>query len=330
MPNNYARLPHWKIAAPLMVLVIAGCGSIPKPTYTKITSPSQTTAYSDATLLPRAGSGRGGYYQDDGPGEWVPANLKATPDAIPKIEPYRRSNSRPYRIKGKTYTPITDNRPFTQRGIASWYGKKFHGQKTASGERYDMYKMTAAHPTLPIPSYVRVTNLHNGKQVIVRVNDRGPFYAGRIIDLSYTAALKLGYLRKGHESVQVERLRPRDIRQMRQAKKHAEPRRTLTYATAPQQTHQPNPLKKKNKTPVTNSLAGYHLQLGVFTQKYYAEAMRANYASTWSGKLPPAQVVKQDAVYRLYAGPFANRKHAANAARQIHLSGLTKPLIVQH
>ncbi|MFD2270429.1 septal ring lytic transglycosylase RlpA family protein [Undibacterium arcticum] len=135
--------------------------------------------------LPAAGSGRGGYYQDDGPGDQPPPDLDQVPDAEPKLEAYSRSGNKPYVVFGKTYTPITDNRPFVQRGTGSWYGKKFHGQRTSSGERYDMYKMSAAHPTLPIPSYARVTNLSNGRQVIVRINDRGPFHSSRIIDLSY-------------------------------------------------------------------------------------------------------------------------------------------------
>lgn len=174
-----------------------------------------------APVLPAAGSGRGGYYQDDGPGDAPPADLQATPDAEPQVEPYSARGNRPYVVFGKTYTPITDDTPFRQRGIGSWYGKKFHGQKTSSGERYDMYKMTAAHPTLPIPSYARVTNLRTGKQVIVRVNDRGPFHSSRIIDLSYTAALKLGYLSSGSSELEVERLLPADIARLRNDARNA-------------------------------------------------------------------------------------------------------------
>jgi rare lipoprotein A len=166
-------------------------------------------------VLPKAGSGRGGYYQDDGPGDNPPEGLEYTVDPIPVVEPLSRSGNRPYKVFGKNYVPIVDNTtPFVQRGTASWYGKKFHGQKTSSGELYDMYKITAAHPTLPIPSYARVTNLANGKQIIVRINDRGPFHSSRIMDLSYTAALKLGYLNTGSSEIQVERLLPADIEKM--------------------------------------------------------------------------------------------------------------------
>lgn len=199
--------------------VISGCGSAPQAVQpvadTSIQRPAVTAPAAPAAralpALPPAGSRRGGYYQDDGPGDAPPVGLYDIPDAEPKIEPYTRRGNRPYVVFGKSYTPFTDDRPFKQRGIGSWYGKKFHGQTTSSGEIYDMYKMTAAHPTLPLPSYARVTNLANGKQVIVRVNDRGPFHASRIIDLSYTAALKLEYVAKGSAQLEVERLLPDEI-----------------------------------------------------------------------------------------------------------------------
>src|SRR4051812_7212179 len=142
--------------------------------------------------LPAAGSGRGGYYQDDGPGRNPPPNLDEVPDAEVKYEPYAKFGNKPYAVFGQTYTPLLGEEPFTQRGVASWYGVKFHGQRPSSGEPYDMYKMTAAHPTLPIPSYARITSLESGNSVVVRINDRGPFHSDRIIDVSYTAALKLG------------------------------------------------------------------------------------------------------------------------------------------
>ncbi|WP_308601791.1 septal ring lytic transglycosylase RlpA family protein [Massilia sp. Dwa41.01b] len=133
------------------------------------------------------------------------------PDAVVKAEPYAKWANRPYEVFGQTYTPILNEEAFVQRGVASWYGVKFHGQRTSSGEPYDMYAMTAAHPTLPIPSYVRVTNVATGKSVVVRVNDRGPFHASRVIDVSYTAALKLGLLGRGSHEVTVERLFAGDV-----------------------------------------------------------------------------------------------------------------------
>lgn len=155
---------------------------------------------------------KGGYYKDDGPEAKSPSNLDSIADATPRLEPLHKWANRPYQAMGRNYTPLTSVQPFKQRGLASWYGKRFQGQKTSSGELYDMYKMTAAHPTLPIPSYVRVTRVSNGKSVIVRVNDRGPFHSNRIIDLSYVAAYKLGYLQAGSAEVTLEAIVPGQAR----------------------------------------------------------------------------------------------------------------------
>jgi peptidoglycan lytic transglycosylase len=171
-----------KYLALVLVLLVTACGSSPQR--------------------------GGGYYKDDGPGANPPANLASIPDAVPRSEPLHKYANRPYEVLGKKYVPLASVRPFTQRGVASWYGKKFHGQKTSSGETYDMYKMTAAHPTLPIPSYARVTNLSNGRSVVVRINDRGPFHNSRIIDLSYAAAYRLGYIGVGSTQVQIDAVVP--------------------------------------------------------------------------------------------------------------------------
>jgi rare lipoprotein A len=154
---------------------------------------------------------KGGYYKDDGPQATPPANLDGIADATPRAEALHKWANRPYSALGKNYTPLTSVQPFKQRGMASWYGRRFHGQKTSSGEIYDMYKMTAAHPTLPIPSYVRVTRVAGGKSVVVRINDRGPFHAGRVIDLSYVAAHKLGYIQAGAAEVTLEAIVPGPI-----------------------------------------------------------------------------------------------------------------------
>jgi len=151
---------------------------------------------------------KGGYYKDDGPGANPPGNLASIPDATPRAEPLHKYANRPYEVFGKKYVPLASVQAFKQRGVASWYGKRFHGQKTSSGETYDMYAMTAAHPILPIPSYARVTSVANRRSVVVRINDRGPFHAGRIIDLSYAAANKLGYIGVGSAQVEVEAIVP--------------------------------------------------------------------------------------------------------------------------
>ena len=165
------------VFALVLLLALAACGSTPN---------------------------KGGYYKDDGPHERPPANLERVADAVPRAEPLHKFANRPYSALGKNYVPMTSLQPFSQRGLASWYGKRYHGQKTSSGEVYDMYAMTGAHPTLPIPSYVRVTNLANGKSVVVRINDRGPFKSDRVIDLSYVAAYKLGYIQAGQARVEVQ------------------------------------------------------------------------------------------------------------------------------
>ena len=165
----------------IAVVALAGCGSSPQ---------------------------KGGYYKDDGPHERPPANLDRISDAVPRTEPLSRGANQPYERFGKRYVPLTSVQSFKQRGMASWYGRRYHGNKTSNGETYDMYAMTAAHPTLPIPSYARVTNVANGKSVVVRINDRGPFKSERIIDLSYVAAHKLGFIQAGQARVDVEAIVP--------------------------------------------------------------------------------------------------------------------------
>lgn len=171
------------------------------------------TVIASAALL-TACSGGGGYYKDDGPpsGFFANSDFSNLPNATPKYETPHKGANKPYVVGGKRYVPITGDQPMTQRGTASWYGKKFHGRKTSTGETYNMYAMTAAHKTMELPSYAKVTNLKNGRSVIVRVNDRGPFVDNRIIDLSYAAASKLGYVNNGTAPVKVERIRMADIK----------------------------------------------------------------------------------------------------------------------
>ena len=183
--------------------LLTACGSAPRRDgpVAEAPAPAATPGRSPA----RRG---GGYYKDDGPEDEIPDNLDAIPDAEPRDEPLHRFANRPYHVMGQSFVPATAVRSFRQRGHGSWYGRRFHGKPTSSGEPYDMYAMTAAHPTLPIPSYARVTNLGNGRSVVVRVNDRGPFLRGRVIDLSYAAAHKLGYINSGSAEVEVEQILP--------------------------------------------------------------------------------------------------------------------------
>ena len=158
------------------------------------------------------GSNNGKYFDRDGPPSTVSAwRASSTGTMKIKVEPANKWANRPYKVMGQSFTPMTGDKPFTQTGTASWYGKQFHGKKTAIGEIYDMYAMTAAHPTMELPSYAKVTNLANGRSVIVRVNDRGPFIGGRAIDMSYAAAVKLGYQKKGTTRVKIERITRKQI-----------------------------------------------------------------------------------------------------------------------
>ncbi|MES2018573.1 MAG: septal ring lytic transglycosylase RlpA family protein [Pseudomonadota bacterium] len=281
----------------LLALLLTGCASTPAPT------PAHSPAHQPHPRAPAAPTAEpapapaapGGYYQDDGPGESPPPNLMDTPDAEVRAEPYARYANRPYKVFGKLYTPMLDERPFVQHGQGSWYGKKFHGQKTSSGEIYDMYKMTAAHPTLPIPSYARVTSVESGKAVVVRINDRGPFHAGRIIDLSYTAAVKLGLLARGSQQVVLERV-------------------------------------LANAAPAEHALAGpeqgFYLQMGAFSRADKANAMCERMSNQgWSEAA--LDVVRSDGLHKVMAGPFATRELAQEAARSVP-SGLgLKPMVVK-
>jgi rare lipoprotein A len=283
--------------------------------------------------LPPAKSGRGGYYKDDGPGENPPPNLHEVPDAVVKYEPYSKWANRPYSVFGRTYTPILDDEPFVQRGIATWYGAKFHGQKTSSGELYDMYKMTAAHPTLPIPSYARVTSVDSGNSVVVRINDRGPFHAGRVIDVSYTAALKLGLLEKGSQEVEVERLfadDPARIATIRraatsQAQSVKAPPEIVALMLEDRVESDSAAVAQQPQQPATG---GYYLQLGAYGRASQAEALgeKLERADAQVGTL---EVVKRGSLHRLYGGPFETRAQAQAAARSLPASLGLKPVVVK-
>ncbi len=174
---------RWKTATCLaLVLLLAGCSTTSKEPERKKTG--------------------GGYYLDDGPPN-ATVDLAKVKDAVPRTEPPSSTGNKPYVVFGKRYVPLKSSKGFRQKGTASWYGKKFHGKRTSSGEAYDMYQMTAAHTVLPIPSYARVTNLDNGRSVIVRVNDRGPFKHNRVMDLSYAAALRLDVVKSGTAPVEI-------------------------------------------------------------------------------------------------------------------------------
>jgi rare lipoprotein A len=169
-------------------------------------------------------SSSGRYSIKDDVGPRSPISVDSIEDAQPKYEPYSRGGNKDYRLRGGSYQIIKDIEGYKEKGYASWYGTKFHGHRTSNGEVYDMYSMSAAHKTLPIPSYLKITNLDNGKKIVVRVNDRGPFHDDRIVDLSYAAAYKLGVLQNGTAPVQIESI---------VVNKHSRPTNTESQYTPP-------------------------------------------------------------------------------------------------
>jgi len=240
------------------------------------------------------------YYSDDGPPDTIPDNLASTPSAVPRDEPFHRYANRPYTVFGHTYVPVVNKDPFKQRGMASWYGRKFHGQKTASGEPYDMFAMTAAHPTFPIPSYARVTNLKTGQWVVVRINDRGPFHSNRVIDLSFAAASKIGIAGPGSGMVEVQRV-------------FESPEPTPIPAQV-----LPPPVQIAVETPVVvEEAAAIWVQLGAFASRDGAESFRTRVARELSWNNEPVQTSARDGIYRVRLGPYRNREEALAIAGKV-------------
>lgn len=319
-----------------LVFFLTACGGSP-PRAVDATAPraGPQTSPAVAARKPAVAQKRGGgYYKDDGPGDDIPDHLDDIPDAQPRSEPLHRFANKPYVVLGKSYVPETSVRPFQQRGIASWYGKKFHGQKTSIGEPYDMFSMTAAHPTLAIPSYVRVTNVSSGKSVVVRLTDRGPFHADRIIDLSYAAAYRLGYINNGSTPVEVEAILPGGATTMSYAQVKP-PLASVKPATnfferdeiellaatlADRETLTPTPTP-----PVRN---GIFLQLGAFSNADNADSLRSHLSRELDWLNEGIQINAGGGIHRVQLGPYATRVDAEKVAEKIHLALGYKPGII--
>lgn len=269
-------------------------------------------------------SKKGGYYLDDGPGDNPPANLDAIPDAVPKAEPLARGANKPYSALGKSYVPMPDGQPYKASGLASWYGRRYHGKPTSTGEPYDMYAMSAAHTTLPLPSYVRVTNVQNGRSVVVRVNDRGPFVDDRLIDLSYTAAYKLGILR-GVTPVEVERVFPEDtkpevvqvVRLDPPLIEEVKPLESLNLPPPPEKPKakplarkpveaKPSEMKQAEIKPAESAQveAGSYLQVGAFAVQQTADDLVARIANRLGALAQGAHSVQIGGLFKVRVGPF--------------------------
>jgi rare lipoprotein A len=230
-----------------------------------------------------------------------PVDVSAIPDAVPRAEPRSRyGNPESYMVYGKRYHTLPSSKGYSERGTASWYGTKFHGKRTSSGEPYDLYGMTAAHKTLPLPTYVEVTNLQNGRSVIVKVNDRGPFHDDRIIDLSYTAAAKLGILGHGTGVVEVKAI-------------DTETGGTLQLASA---------------TPAVRDTAAtqfLYLQVGAFSSQENAERLRNEILAQ---EIAEVRIVETEntagTFYKVQVGPLTDTSEADRVVRALKPLGINE------
>lgn len=309
-----------------MVLLLSACGSAPKRTVGSSHKPN--------------------YYRDGAPPE--PVDLSRIPEPKPQFEPLARyGNHTPYTVLGRNYVLLGSRAGYVERGVASWYGTQFHGKLTSTREPYDMYAFTAAHKTLPLPTYARVTNLENQKSIVVRINDRGPFVGSRIIDLSYVAALKLGMHHKGTAQVEVVSITPGEFpvilgdrakptgqtmpasieREIEQPQAATAPRSPL-YDTAPK------PLADPGRTadPVRTLTGAVDelvlLQCGAFSDALNANALRI---ALLDAGFSDARVISgQDRLNRVVIGPLSGRASAQALSNSIQAKGFVTPKIVAH
>lgn len=250
-----------------------------------------------------------------------PIDVSTIPEPVPRVEPLAKYGNPPsYTVYGKRYVTVKSSAGYVERGIASWYGTKFHGRRTSSGEPYDLYAFTAAHKTLPLPTYVQVTNLRNGRTIVVRVNDRGPFHENRLIDLSYAAASRLGILPTGTGLVEVRSIDPRD-----------NPPATLLADTG---AAQPPPAAPSNVSVQVQAVQNAHepslyLQVGAFASRENAERLRQRLAVNFASVTKIVQAtLNQAAVYRVRLGPLKDVDEADRIAASIMRLGLEAPHVV--
>ncbi|MFQ5486816.1 MAG: septal ring lytic transglycosylase RlpA family protein [Gammaproteobacteria bacterium] len=279
-----------------LALLIAGCGSLPH-------------------YAPPQADGAPGYQVD----------LSAIPDAVPRVEARSKyGNPDSYAVAGRRYQVLADSRGYVERGIASWYGTKFHGRRAAIGEPYDMFAMTAAHKTLPLPTYLEVTNLQNGRKVIVKVNDRGPFKANRIIDLSYAAAVKLGITGTG--LVEIRAIDPQAWQRERRARQRTA---AAKHSPRPQQATPGTPAAPRATAQAAPVLAALYFQIGAFAELRNPELLRKRLKALAPGKI---RIVHNDSatqpLYRVHIGPIPSIEDADLMTRTLATMGLGEPHIV--
>jgi rare lipoprotein A len=335
MPTTPAAAPRSLLAAlcALAFALLAGCASRPQPA-------PVPGGPGVPPVVPQTGplTGRDGVPADAPP----PARLLAIPDPEPRVEAPRAGGpNKPYEVLGQSYTPVTGDPVVRERGFASWYGRKFHGRRTASGEVYNMYAMTAAHKTMPLPSYARVRNPANGREIVVRVNDRGPFHRDRVIDLSYTAALKLD-AHRGLTMVEIERITNDEIRGGRW-RRGAEPPAAPANRPAGPPAGEPQPVPPvvpvdggpavtpppEDPPSPRAQLAGFWVQLGAFRALDGATSFQRHIASELEWLSPMLAIVPDRQLHRLQAGPYATRAQAQEAADRVRAQLALVPVIVE-
>ena len=286
---------RWLYAA-ITLILLAGCA---------------TTKPGDSTHSGTSGSSGERYAMNKDAYPDLPPDVSGVPDAVPKVEPLSRSGNRSsYEVWGKTYHVLADPKGYTDSGKASWYGEKFHGYATASGEIYDMYKMTAAHRSLPLPTYARVTNIDNNRSVIVKVNDRGPFHGDRLLDLSYAAAARLDILRHGTGNVRVEAIDPVEWQARhndnRQAEQLSQAPASLPSAVADTAVNVPA-LSIGTKAPagaITQKAERLYLQVAALGSASNAQALQARLQSELGR---PVRVASDASMHRVQVGPVTDR-----------------------
>ena len=276
----------------LLLSLLTGCASGPSFKNDSVPAPSKKG---------------GGYYLDDGPGDHPPENIDEIPNATPKVEPFHGRANQPYIALDNKYVPMTSFYPYKERGVASWYGKRYHGKKTSIGEVYDMYSMTGAHTTLPIPCYVRVTNTENNKSVIVRINDRGPFKKDRVIDLSFAAAYKLRLSDKGSGPVEVELIDPRQFSALKKTPDVLNEKiQEKDVATAQ--------VKLAEETISTEPL---YIQAGAFKNEKNADLLLKQLSDMGLENSPSFKKQFSEDLFHVVIGPFNSKDEANNIANLI-------------
>jgi rare lipoprotein A len=300
----------------IWLVLLVGCAS------TKPESPSTKSSPQS-----KESSNKGGYYLDDGPGDNASIDIASIPDAQPRTEKLLVRSNKPYQALGQKYIPMTNYAPYTKQGVASWYGKRYHGRNTSSGEVYDMYGMSAAHTTLPIPSYVKVVNPANGRSVVVRVNDRGPFKHDRLIDLSYAAAYKLGLVAQGSGLVEVTAIDTSPEALKNVAINHDTKVESTNINTA--QTTEYNSTTSTAPAPTSANerrVSSYYVQAGAFKNEANSEALQQKILSLDLAGNAAVTNVYNNGLHRVRFGPFASKReadtHANKVRNQLNISAI--------